>query len=97
LAGLGKWGIEEQRIENTKRNVFELGATASGYYKMFNWMLSYDRSNRRGIGIDYRETRDKIQYELGCHLYNILGLNVMGDVIGYNEIINTNGSRPQKA
>ena len=93
LAGLGKWGIEEQRIENTKRNVFELGATASGYYKMFNWMLSYDRSNRRGIGIDYRETRDKIQYELGCHLYNILGLNVMGDVIGYNEIINTNGSR----
>ena len=70
----GEWGTERDLLRETRATTTEYSATASGSLKMFNWGLSYDRNtNRRESN---RTTTEKIGYNLGCHLFNVLNANV---------------------
>ena len=88
----GKWGTEKNMLEDTTTTTFEYNATASGYLKMFNWGVSYDRNDNLQEHADYRDTTEKITYQLGCHLFNILSANVEYA----DEIIRTNSSKTRK-
>ena len=92
LFGRGKWGTDKDLLRNTKTSTSEYNATASGYLKMFNWGVSYDRNDSLQEQAGYRDTTEKITYQLGCHLFNILSANVEYT----DEVIRTSGSKTRK-
>jgi SdrD B-like domain len=89
LSAGGKWGKDKNSMENTRASTSEYNATASGYYKMFNWGMIYDRSDSRPEQAGDRTTTDKMTYELGCYLFNILRANIEYS----DEVTRTNGSK----
>ena len=92
LSTTGKWGADKDMLSDTKASTSEYNATASGYLKMFNWGVSYDRNDNLQEQAAYRDTTEKITYQLGCHLFNILSANVEYT----DEVTKTNGSKTRK-
>jgi hypothetical protein len=59
---------------------------------MFKWRLSYDRDDSLQEETDYQQITEKMEYELGCHLFNILSANVLYT----DEVTKTNGSKTRE-
>lgn len=92
LSAKGEWGTEKDLLRDNRVSTSEYNATASGYLKMINWRLSYDLDDSLQEETDYQQITEKMEYELGCHLFNILSANVLYT----DEITKTNGSKTRE-
>ncbi|MBE9572819.1 MAG: hypothetical protein IMF11_19520 [Proteobacteria bacterium] len=92
LSAKGEWGTERDLLRDISVSTSKYNATGSGYLKMFNWRLCYDRDDSLQEETDYQQITEKMEYELGCHLFNILSANVLYT----DEVAKTNGSKTRK-
>ena len=92
LSTMGKWGMDRNLLKKTSARTSGYNATAGGYYKMLNWRISYDRDDSRQEDTDSREIKEKMEYSLGCRLFNFLDVN--GEYS--NEIIRSDNDKTRE-
>jgi len=75
ISARGKWGREKDPKRNTSTRISEYNAALGGYVKPFNWEVAYTRDESLERYADASEISEKMEYRLGCRLFNMLDIN----------------------
>ncbi|SMC63664.1 hypothetical protein SAMN02746065_10667 [Desulfocicer vacuolatum DSM 3385] len=75
LSTRGKWGRDKDKLRANSTRTSEYNVIVSGYFKQFNWEVGYTRDESLEDDRDSSEIKEKMEYRLGCRLFNLLDLN----------------------